>query len=146
ACNTRIESTKANVSPTYTVVVTETGWNVSGNISVVNPNDWEDVLVNLSDALNLTGAPCTITGGTAQVVPRSSSISPAYSCTFASAPSATSGTNTATGSWDDTAWYTPDNSAFGLAGFSFGSLTVTDTINGTTKTLGTIAGNAPSTT
>lgn len=119
----------------YTVTVTESGWNVTGTITVTNPNDWEAVTVNLSDG-NLSGATCTITGGNVQTVPISSSITPAYSCTFSGVPSAATGTNTATGTWDKTAYFTPDGSATGSHDFSFVPLTVTDTYKGT---LGTIS-------
>src|ERR1019366_9065366 len=105
--NSRINTYSGDIHPTfnYTVTVTESGWNVTGTITVTNPNDWEAVTVNLSDGLNLSGA-CTITGGNVQTVPISSSITPAYNCTFSGVPSAATGTNTATGTWDKTAYFT----------------------------------------
>jgi hypothetical protein len=143
---TKVEQSGGSITFNYTVKVTESNWKVTGNISVVNPNDWEALTVNLADALDISGGVCTITGGNSQTVAASSSISAPYSCTFSAAPPATSGNNNAIITWDNAAFYTPHNSATGTAGFKFGSLTVTDTFNGTTTTLGTIPGNAASTT
>ena len=145
-CKNRFEGMGASFTPQYNVIVTESNWAVSGNITVSNPNDWEDIAVNLSDLLSTSGASCTITGGASQLVPRGSGISPAYSCVFATTPSSASGINTATATWDSAASYTPANSAAGQANFSFAALTVTDTFDGTTSTLGTVPGNAASTT
>lgn len=128
-----------NVTFNYTVSVTESGWNVSGNITANNPNDWEDITANFADSLS--GANCTITNGTGVVVPRSGAAMRAYTCTFASAPSAT-GTNSATATWDPAAAFTADASATGSATYTFGSLTVTDSFKGS---LGTISAPAAST-
>jgi hypothetical protein len=132
----------------YTITVTESGWMVSGKITVTNPNDWEDIPVTLSDALSVTGATCGITGGTSQTVNRSSSITPAYSCTFTAAPSA-SGTNTAGLTWSATTYHTSSGSASSSAvAYAYGSLTITDAFNNpaTPKTLGTIPAPAATTT
>ena len=127
---------------TYTITVTESGWKVSGNITVTNPNDWEAITANLSDTLSITGGSCSIAGGTTQIVPANNPagtgvISPGYTCTFASAPAA-SGTNTATATWNAATFFTATGSATsGPVGFAFTLLTVTDQFNGgTTKTLG----------
>jgi len=134
--NTRINtSSGSSATFNYTVTVTTSGWAVGGTITVTNPNDWEDVSVNLADALSDTGGACSITGGNTQTVLRSSSISPTYSCNFAAVPGSSSGTNTATASWDSTAAHTPDSSAQGTASFTFSALTVTDSYKGT---LGTV--------
>jgi hypothetical protein len=128
----------------YTITATETGWQVTGNITVINPNNWEAVSVNLSDAL--AGATCTISGGSPQTVPAGGQISPAYKCTFGSAPAA-SGTNTASVTWNGATYYTPGSSVSPTANYAFASLVVTDQFNGgTTKTLGTITVPAASTT
>lgn len=135
---TEFDTSSGNsVTITYTVTVTESGWQVAGNITVANPNDWEDITANLSDAI--PGASCTVNGGTTSVlVNRSSSVTVPYTCTFASAPSSASGTNTATASWIGAS--TPDTSANGSANYTFGSLTVTDAFNGGgAVTLGTIS-------
>jgi hypothetical protein len=131
---------------TYTVTVTETGftdsaWQVSGTIHVTNPNDWEAITANVSDAVD-NGGTCSVTGGSSVVLAASASADLPYSCTYSSAPSSSSGTNTATATWDSTAAYTPDGSATGTATFAFTTpttrvnqtITVTDTIGGTLGT------------
>jgi hypothetical protein len=131
----------SSVPISYTVTVTESGWKVTGTITVTNPNDWEDITTtNLTDALTDGTATCTITGGATQTVPKSSFISPTYSCTFSGTPGSSSGTNTATASWDATATHTADGTASGTASYTFGKLTVTDSFNsGASVTLGTIS-------
>src|SRR5205807_3158264 len=97
----------AGGTATYTVTVTETGftdsgWLVSGLITVNNPNDWEAITANLTDAVD-NGASCSVTGGSGASVPASNSITRPYLCTYASAPSPSSGTNSATASWNGAA-------------------------------------------
>jgi hypothetical protein len=134
----------------YTVTVnqtgfTDSGWKVDGTITVTNPNDWEPITTNVSDAVD-NGGSCTVTGGTNVSVPASSSVYPTYECTYSSAPTSSSGTNTATATWDAGAAYTPDASATGTATFAFSTptstkyktATITDTFNGKTTTLGTV--------
>src|SRR5262249_20284194 len=127
---------------TYTVTVTESGWTVSGNITVTNPNNWEPVTVSLGDVLSIVGGSCSISGGTTQTVPSSGSISPGYACTFASAPPG-SGHNTAMASWSSsgsssgTTFVVAGSANSGAVPFAFQLLNVTDQFNGgTTKTLG----------
>jgi hypothetical protein len=121
---------------TYTITATETGWNVSGVITVANPNDWEAIPVSLTDALNDAKGSCTIAGGTSQTVPASSSITPNYSCSFSGAPAST-GSNTATVNWNSATAHTLLSSASVAVNYAFAPLTVTDTFNsGTSKTLG----------
>ena len=129
---------------------TASDWVVSGNILVSNPNDFFDLTgVNVSDAVN-NGGTCTVTGGSNVTVPKSSSVTLAYTCTYAAAPSANAGTNTATAAWDQAAFSTPSGSASGSANFQFGigptppnpslidnCVSVTDTFNGVTTALGT---------
>lgn len=131
----------------YTVTAGETGftdsaWAVSGTITVTNPNDWEAITFDATDAL--PGASCPVTGGTAVNVPASSSLNLPYSCTFASQPAYnTVLTNTATATWDSTAYFTPDSSAIGSATFQFTAptttvnktVTITDSYAGTLGTL-----------
>src|SRR5205823_1819608 len=140
-------SSGGNTTFTYTITVTESGWKVSGNITVNNPNDWEDITVNLGDALSDAGGSCTVNGGaTSVLVNRSSSVTVPYTCTFASAP-AGSGANTGTATWDNTASFTPGSSASGTATYTFGALTVNDAFNGGAPvTLGTISTPAATTT
>jgi hypothetical protein len=79
-------------------------------------------------------------------VPASGSQTLDYTCTYASAPSPSSGTNTAMASWDSAKFFTPHGSASGSANFAFGAptktvnqtITVNDTFNSVTTTLGTL--------
>ena len=129
--------------------LTDSGWQVKGTITVTNPNDWEAVTVNVTDAVD-NGGSCAVSGGTNVSVPKSDSITLNYTCSYAAAPSSSAGTNTATAAWDKTAASTPDGSASGQASFAFNdgsagnptrvnqNITVTDTFNGVTTTLGTL--------
>ena len=137
----------------YTVTATETGftdseWVVTGSITVHNPNDWEPVtLTGVTDTID-NGGVCTVSGNTTQTIAAGGdSTGLTYKCTYASAPSPLNGTNKATATWDKSAVFTPNGSASGTAGADFGSaaptstvnktITVTDTLNGVTTTLGT---------
>ncbi len=122
----------------YTVNVTTSAWTVSGDITVSNPNDWESITADVGDSLSDGGGSCTVTGGTGVSVGASSSATLPYSCTFSSVPSANSGVNTAAVTWDAGAASTPGSSASGTANYAFSSLTVTDTFNNATNTLGTV--------
>jgi hypothetical protein len=140
----------------YMVTVAETGftdsnWMVSGAITVTNPNDWEAItLTNVIDAVD-NGGTCTVTGNTGATILALGSVTLSYTCSYALAPSLSSGTNTATATWDSTTSHTPDGSAMGTAGFTFSDgssgnpkrvsqvVTVTDTFNGgAPTTLGTL--------
>jgi large repetitive protein len=110
----------------YTVNVAQTGisdsgWTLSGKITVSNPNDWEAITVNVSDAVD-NGGSCTVTGGTGVSIPASGSKTFDYSCSYATKPASYSGTNTATATWDKTAAYTPSGTASGSAGFTLSQL------------------------
>ena len=139
---TKVEQAGGTATFTYTVKVTESGWKVSGNITVANPNDWESITANIADTIDKGGS-CTVTGGTAVSVAASSSVTVPYSCTFSSAPTGTSGTNTGTATW--TGFYTPNASGSGTKSYNFASLTVTDPI-APANTFSPIAGNKASTT
>jgi len=133
----------------YTVTASQTGisdsgWAANGTITVNNPNNWEAITVNVTDAVD-NGGTCTVTGGTGVSIPASGSITFNYTCSYASAPSAYSGTNTATATWDAAAAFTPSGSASGSAVSTLGqvgstnkSIHVTDTLGGA---LGTVTGN-----
>ncbi len=132
----------AGGTATYTVSVTETGftdsgWKVAGTITVTNPNDWEAITTDVSDVVD-NGGNCTVSGGSGISVPASSSQTLNYTCTYASAPSPSSGTNTATATWDSGAFFTPDGSASGTAGFAF--TTPTTTVNKTITVTDSYAG------
>jgi hypothetical protein len=139
----------------YTVGVThdagtDSGWTVAGKITVVNPNDWQAITADVTDAVDNGGA-CTVTGGSQVIVPNSGSVDLNYTCTWASAPTAVSGTNTATASWDKAAYATPSDTATGTASYAFntpttivnGSVTVTDAL-ADPSTLGTVSYAEPS--
>ena len=86
--------------------VTDSGWVVTGVITVVNPNDWQAItLTGLVDAVD-NGGSCTVDDGP-WVVPASGSLTVAYRCSYSTRP-AYSGTNTATATWDRGAATTPD--------------------------------------
>jgi hypothetical protein len=134
----------------YKVIVTRTGfvdsgWTVSGTISVHNPNDWEAITADLTDAVG-NGGSCMVTGGASVVVAAGGTESRSYTCTYAAPPNPASGTNTATATWDASAAATPSGSAQGTASFAFGApttevnrcVTVEDTFDGTKTTLGTV--------
>jgi hypothetical protein len=138
----------AGCTVNYTIVAEETGWtdsawSASGTITVTNPNLWQDVTFNLSDAIGSTG--CTITGGGSNlVVNKNSSRNIGYTC-----PTLASGAafvNTATASWNSTTFHTPTGSGSGTANGSFvtpttrvnQTITVTDILGSTIKTLGTL--------
>jgi hypothetical protein len=127
----------------YTVTVSESGWIVTGDILITNPNDWEAIAASVTDAVS-NGGTCQILGGGSAVVPASSSVTLSYTCTYAAAPSAANGTNTATAAWDSSLARTANAAASGSAGFGFSSLSITDTFDGTLVTLGTISGVTPS--
>ena len=133
----------------YTVNANQTGstdsnWLVSGSITVNNPNNWEAVTVNLSDAID-NGGSCTVTGGSNVSVPASGSVSANYTCSYAAAPAAAF-TNTATAAWNAGDATTPDGTAAGTASGAFAAPTTTinssvnvqDTFNGSATTLGTL--------
>lgn len=121
---TKIEEIGGNATFNYTVSVshgdaTDSNFVVGGKITVNNPNDWEDIVADVSD--NLPGGDCSVTDGEDVSIPRGESVELDYSCTFDSNPS--SGTNTATATWDADAAYTPTGSASDDAEFTFGDPT-----------------------
>ncbi len=152
---TKVNQVGGNATFNYTVSVghdngTDGNWQVAGKITVANPNDWEQVTVNVTDAID-NGGTCTVSqsaGGddpANAVIPASGSVDFPYTCSYGSAPSPASGTNTATATWSKDAASTPDGSAQGQAPADFGSVspnikdgsvTVTDTQGGTLGTVG----------
>jgi hypothetical protein len=125
--------------------VTDSGWAASGTITVTNPNDWEAITANVTDAVD-NGGTCGVTNGTNVSIPASGSVQRAYTCSYAAAPSLASGTNTATATWAAATYFTPDGSAAGQAPVAFTAptttvhktVTVTDTFNSVTTSLGTV--------
>ena len=119
------EQLGGSVTVPYSVVLsnshTDSEWVVTGTITVTNPNDWEDVaLGSVADAID-NGGTCSVAGGSA-VVPAGGSVTYAYSCTYPAPPSPSSGTDTATATWDSVAYYTPDASSAGTAGVDFSTV------------------------
>jgi len=137
---TRVQQASGSSTFGYTVQVTEHGWVISGNVTVSNPNDWQNIDgVTLTVAPTVTTASCTVNNGAA--IPQvlfSSSVTVSYTCTFAAAPSANGGLTSASIAWDAAAAATSANSASTSAAFAFRPLTVTDTFNGVPSTLGTV--------
>jgi hypothetical protein len=149
---TKVNQVGGSATFNYTVNASQTGvsdseWAVKGTIHVANPNDWEGIdLTGLSDAVD-NGGNCSLDSQLADptTIPAGGSMDFPYTCTYSSAPSAASGTNTATATWDKYAAATPDGSASGQAGFAFNKPTslvnqtvhVTDTLGGD---LGTLTG------
>jgi hypothetical protein len=88
----------------YTVTVTpdgalDSGYAVSGDVTVENPNDWEDITADVTVATDLGGgAACTVVDGEDAVILKSSSKTFQYACTFTGTPALT-GTVTATATW-----------------------------------------------
>ena len=85
----------------------DSGYDVSGSITVTNPNDWEDItLTSLTDTLT-GGGTCTITEPAAGgfVVPKSDSLTVHYTCTGEGAGTTK---NTATANWDKAAALHPE--------------------------------------
>ncbi|MBY9074013.1 hypothetical protein K1X13_04170 [Nocardioides sp. WL0053] len=111
----------------YEVLVTpsapeDSGFRVTGRISLTNPNQVPVTGVRLSDAI--PGATCAVTGagGTVTVQPGTTGFD--YSCTMPAGTTAdTSGTNTATATWDASAYYGTSGAATGSAGFEFATAT-----------------------
>ena len=116
---------------------------VTGVISVQNPNQTTISGVQLTDSL--PAATCTIDKPAGAVsIPKGTSTFD-YSCVLPGATASTTGTNTATASWDKTAYYGTSGSASGQAGFDFADakLTVTDATATVTDTQVDLDGTSP---
>ncbi len=94
---------------------TDSGWTLGGTITINNPNNWEDVTVNVADALD-QGGTCTITEAAPYVVPASGSLVLHYSCTT----DGTTTKNTATVTWNKATYFTPGDTASDDADVTFG--------------------------
>jgi len=113
-----VDQVTGSATAHYTVTVnrngnTDSGWQMSGSITVHNPNDWESVTVTgISDVYD-GGGSCSISDVNPDlVIEAGTSQSYHYTCTFASQPAYT-GVNTATVTWDKAVAATPDGSAVG---------------------------------
>ncbi|MHC6175303.1 prealbumin-like fold domain-containing protein [Glutamicibacter sp. X7] len=120
----------------YRVTVTREGtsdsnWAMSGEITVQNPNEWQDIEATVTDNVDIGGgAQCTVTGVVGE--PERTDADPAtpgfqvtisqetrelvfsYNCIFDSQPEY-EGTNTATVSWDREQAHTTESQASGAA-------------------------------
>jgi len=105
-----------------TKTVTQSAWVVNGSITATNPNDWQAVTVDFSDAID-SGGSCTVTDGNGVVVPASGTAMRSYQCTFTSNPG--SGTNTGTVSWNSATAHTPTGTASGAANYDFATASTT---------------------
>ncbi|MBO9522087.1 MAG: hypothetical protein J7518_11170 [Nocardioidaceae bacterium] len=100
----------------YTVTVTagdgvDSAWNITGTITVKNPNDWEAVDVTTLPVSYTGGGTCAVTGESFPVsIAASGQHDFHYSCNFVSQPDY-NGTINATVNWDAAAAHTPDSSA-----------------------------------
>ena len=124
-----------------------------GAIQVRNPNTFVVDGVEVSDAVD-NGGTCTVDGNptaTVTVPAYNVPLDLSYSCTYPSAPSPSSGTNTATVSWP--AIGSPNTSASGSAAFDFdgvepvvgnGSVDVMDPNNPDGALLGSVTIDDPS--
>jgi uncharacterized repeat protein (TIGR01451 family) len=89
----------------YTVVATksgptDSGWKVTGTITVVNPNVYSVDNVQVSEQGVDNGGLCTLNGtGAIGTLTQGQTGSVDYTCTYAAAPSPAAGTNTANVTW-----------------------------------------------
>ena len=140
----------------YTVDVggdgtTDSGWALNGEITVTNTTD-SPAVANVTDGVD-NGGVCTVSGGTGVTIPSHGSVTLAYTCTYASAPTPAAGTHSATVTWDTFAFPAQHGSATVSTAFAFGAPTaevnrtvsVTDTFDGVTEPLGTVAHPGPAT-
>jgi hypothetical protein len=146
---TIVKQVGGNATFTYTIKVTKgTGvdseWVVKGTITVSNPNDWEAITADVTDAIDDANSSCTVTGGDDVEIPASGSAKLDYECTYSSAPTTDPATNTATATWDAVAAFTPSGSSEGTASIDWAGTTptaiddcvkATDTVDGVTTTL-----------
>lgn len=140
-----VRTTATTVKFTYNVVVnsatpayTDSGYTVSGSITVTNPNDWEDIVATITDSIGANWS-CSVTNGANQTVPKGDKITRNYSCSWTGTGAPTTGTNTGKATWDASAAFTPDGTATGTADFNFANATVTS-VNKTITVTDTYAG------
>ncbi|MEE6283076.1 hypothetical protein [Georgenia sp. MJ170] len=110
---------------TYDVAVTpsepaDSGFAISGTITVENPNDIAISGVDVTDSLvDLPGATCAVTNGTGLTIDAGGSYDLHYSCTVIGATAATAGVNTATATWDAADYPGTTGTATTTADFDF---------------------------
>ncbi|MBI5951934.1 MAG: VWA domain-containing protein [Chloroflexi bacterium] len=146
----------------YTVIAKQTGftdsdWKLTGQITITNPNPIDVSGIYVKDFVNNLGV-CTIDVTNNFVVPANSSRVLDYTCAYSTRPSAYFAKNIVEIKWSQTAG-TPTAFARAVVNFSFGgkpgvpvssdnpltvngTVTITDTFDGETTTLGTAVGIA----
>ena len=143
---TLVQQVGGSATFNYTVNVNQTGfsdsaWAMTGTITITNPNNFAVTLSGLTDVAS-AGTNCSLNTGGPYTVPKGGSLPVGYSCTS----DGTAGTNVATATWDKSAYSTPDGSATKSVPYAFTTptkrvyqtITVTDTFNNATNTLGTV--------
>lgn len=149
---TLVEQIGGNATFNYVVDANETGftdsaWQVAGTITVLNPNDDNVAGINVTDAINDVNTTCTVTGGSDMTIAGGSSQGFPYICAYSIVPASNSEKNTATVTWPTQTLPNGDlngGSDSFVVPFSFDipttivddSVTVNDTFNGVTTTLG----------
>lgn len=142
----------------YTVKVshdegTDSGWTVTGAITVNNPNSGDVTGVDVEDSIDDANASCAVEGGSGATIEAESSEEFPYSCEYSAAPESGSETNTAIVSWGEQTVdgkLLDEGTAKATAPVDWegteptvvdGSVEVTDTLGGT---LGTVSSSDPS--
>jgi hypothetical protein len=124
----RTSSGKLDLDYTVSVVQTgfgDSGWRLTGEIDLVNPNPTDLTDVTVTDSVD-NGGNCAVVNGSRITLPgggRTTAL--AYSCTWTSAPAPASGADTAVATWDGTLNRTADSSIRSQTAFAFGGPTTT---------------------
>jgi len=131
-----VDPVTGKATATYTVTVTDgaasdSHFAVSGEITVTNPNKVDVPLTALTDKIG--GTSCTIDLPDDLTVPAEGTLVVDYTCT-PSATADTSGTNTATATWDKSKLLGTSGAAAGTKDFDFADAVVTD-LNAKTVTI-----------
>jgi hypothetical protein len=130
-----VQQQGGSVTFNYTIAVSQHSWRAAGAVSVINPNDWQDMTTAV--ALVLPGATCNVAASAN--VPASSSVDLPFACEFASAPPA-SVTANVTLTWDAAAAATAAGVGQAVASSAFAPTTVLDAFNGAAaQTLGIVS-------
>lgn len=142
---TYVQTSNNTVSVAYSVTVTksaptDSGFMVTGTVTVFNSNDDTVTGVSVTDAIGSTA--CIVTGGSSSIAGGSSATFD-YTCSLTGVTASSTGTNTATISWDKSSINSPNNMATATADFDFTAdptvvgdcTTVSDTLKGS---LGTV--------
>lgn len=129
----RITSSAAVVTANFATTAVRTGirdsaWRFGGSVTIANPNPTNLDNVTVVDSVD-NGGTCSVVDGTGLTILANGSVTLDYSCTWAATPSPTSGTDTATATWDPTLNNTPTSSATVDTPLTFGAPTTRVTQN-----------------